>query len=150
MHLFHICMGSSQVQTQIEQQVYSAVTASRWRSASPPLICFLMELSNVYSEKARRHDSKMMAPRLFAFIWVPAFSVALWAWRQVSISPRWENRVSYNVRRKQIIRTHFLSEISSDDIDLQRAVKPDISARNEKQPPAGRPASCEPSAAGAV
>lgn len=67
MYLFHICMGSSQVQAQIEQQAHSAVTAGRWRSASPPLICFLMELSNVYSEKARCHDSKMMAPRLFAF-----------------------------------------------------------------------------------
>ena len=40
-----------------------------------------MELSNVYNEKVRCHYLKMMAPRLFVFIWFSTFYVVLWAWR---------------------------------------------------------------------
>ena len=81
---------------------------------------FLMELSNVYNEKARWHYSKMMAPRLFAFIWISSFSVVLLAWRSVCASLRCGNRWLRNGQRKQIIRTHLLSETSSDYIGLVR------------------------------
>ena len=74
----------------------------------------------MYNEKARWHYSKMMAPRLFAFIWISSFSVVLLAWRSVCASLRCGNRWLRNGQRKQIIRTHLLSETSSDYIGLVR------------------------------
>lgn len=62
----------------------------------------------------------MMAPRLFAFIWISSFSVVLLAWRSVCASLRCGNRWLRNGQRKQIIRTHLLSETSSDYIGLVR------------------------------
>ena len=62
----------------------------------------------------------MVTPRLFAFIWISSFSVALLAWKSVCASPRCENRRFRNGQRKQIIRTHLLSETSSDYFGLVR------------------------------
>ena len=61
---------------------------------------------------------KWWHPAFFAFIWISSFSVALLAWRSVCASPRCGNRWFRNGQRKQIIRTHLLSEISSDYIGL--------------------------------
>lgn len=63
---------------------------------------------------------KWWHPAFFAFIWISSFSVALLAWRSVCASPRCGNRWFRNGQRKQIIRTHLLSEISSDYIGLVR------------------------------
>ena len=65
---------------------------------------------------------KWWHPAFFAFIWISSFSVALLAWRSVCASPRCGNRWFRNGQRKQIIRTHLLSEISSDYIGLVRVV----------------------------
>ena len=65
---------------------------------------------------------KRVAPRFFAFIWISSFSVALLAWKSVCASPHCENRRFRNGQRKQIIRTHLLSETSSDYIGLVPAV----------------------------
>ena len=46
--------------------------------------------------------------------------MALLAWKSVCASPRCENRRFRNGQRKQIIRTHLLSETSSDYIGLVR------------------------------
>ncbi len=61
---------------------------------------------------------KMVAPRLFAFIWISSFSVVLLAWRSVCASLRCGNRCFRNGQRKQIIRTRLLLETSSDYIGL--------------------------------
>ena len=60
----------------------------------------------------------MVAPRLFAFIWISSFSVVLLAWRSVCASLRCGNRCFRNGQRKQIIRTRLLLETSSDYIGL--------------------------------
>ena len=61
---------------------------------------------------------KWWHPAFFAFIWISSFSVALLAWRSVYASLRCGNRCFRNGQRKQIIRTHLLSETSSDYIGL--------------------------------
>ena len=58
------------------------------------------------------------APALFAFMGSAFSSVGLSAWRSAYASPRYENRSFHIGQRKQIIRTHLLSETSSDYIGL--------------------------------
>src|SRR5699024_7023761 len=60
------------------------------------------------------------APALFAFMGSAFSSVGLSAWRSAYASPRYENRSFHIGQRKQIIRTHLLSETSSDYIGLVR------------------------------
>ena len=64
----------------------------------------------------------MVIPRFVTFMWLSSFSVALLAWRLVYASLRCGNRWLRSDRRKQIIRTHFLSETSSDYIGLVRSM----------------------------
>ena len=60
------------------------------------------------------------APALFAFMGLPSSSVGLSAWRWACAVPRCGSKWLRNGQRKQIIRTHLLSEIGSDYIGLVR------------------------------
>ena len=60
------------------------------------------------------------APAFFAFMGSASFSVGLSAWRSAVSSRRCGNGWFRSGRRKQIIRTHLLSEKGSDYIGLVR------------------------------
>lgn len=57
-------------------------------------------------------------PALFAFMGSASSSVGLSAWRWACASSHCENRCFHIGQRKQIIRTHLLSETSSDYVGL--------------------------------
>ena len=60
------------------------------------------------------------APAFFTFTGSASFSVGLSAWRSAVSSRRYGNAWFRSGRRKQIIRTHLLSEKGSDYIGLVR------------------------------
>lgn len=60
------------------------------------------------------------APALFAFMGSASFSLGLSAWRSACAPIRCGNGWLRSAQRKQIIRTHLLSETSSDYIGLVR------------------------------
>ena len=62
------------------------------------------------------------APAFFTFTGSASFSVGLSAWRSAVSSRRYGNAWFRSGRRKQIIRTHLLSEKGSDYIGLVRVV----------------------------